>query len=121
MNTDPPDYSDNNDCEEPHDNECGLYGHWFEGYDEVSEICSKCGETREYEARDRNSRVTTTADDIHTCRTAGDHAFGLNRACLYCGKLEDDLPRTEREQYRSVRRERRGSMGNDGDTGLSDE
>lgn len=120
MNTGLPGH-DHNDCEDTTESECSLYGHSFEGFDENSEICSTCGEIREYATRGRRSRSAATENDIHVCRSAGDHAFGLNRICLYCGKSEGDLTSAEREHHESVRRERRGTVSNEGDIGLLDD
>jgi len=82
MSTDPPDYS-GDDNEEARESECELYGHSFEGYDEFSEVCSSCGEIREYATREREHRNAASGNDIHICWTAGDHSFGMDRVCLY--------------------------------------
>ena len=87
----------------PHE-ECSLHGHSFEGYDTISEICSRCNLISEYRSKDRQSRETTTTSNVHVCWTAGDHAFDLmTGVCVYCGKAERSLTEAELEQYHSRR------------------
>lgn len=90
------------------DEECNLDGHLFEGHDTVSEICTVCGLIREYPIGGRRNGSLRHADNFHVCRTIVDHAFGMDRKCIYCGKTEASLTSTEHEAYDAAKRARRG-------------
>lgn len=95
--------------DEPLEEECDRYGHVFEGYDTVSEICGVCRLIRDYPpSGNRKSRDGGPSEPIHVCRSAADHAFDIHTVCIYCGKPEATLTSTERAVYDSVKRARRG-------------
>jgi hypothetical protein len=105
----PPDDVDDMDGNEraTPEEECEIDGHAFEGYDTVSEICAVCGLIRDYASKSDPGRRPTRGDEIHTCMSAADHAFGLKGKCMYCGKSEAALTQAERELHQTAHQQRR--------------
>lgn len=71
------------------EDECEVYGHTFEGYDTISEICMICNLIREYPPKDERVHESPPTDELHTCRTESNHMFDQSGVCIYCHKTEE--------------------------------